>query len=151
MKKEVMNWEKCQKEFIRKAGADIDKIKSILKMAGIELSIIKNIPINDDSASKLAKDYYEIIKELMAALLLSYGFKSENHECLISFIKQKYPQHEYEVGAIHDLKNIRNRISYDGFFVRKDYLENNKLELEHIIDLLKKLINENVPELGQMD
>jgi len=151
MKKEIMSWQICQREFIRKVDIDIEKIKSILKMAKIEQDIIKVIPVNNDSASKVAKDYYEIIKELMTALLLSHGLKSINHECLISFLKQKYPKHEYEVKIIHDLKSVRNRVSYDGFFVKKDYLDSNKLEFKHIIDLLKKLIKENVPELGQMD
>ena len=146
-----MDWEKCQKEFIRKVEIDGDKIKSILKMADIELGIIKNIPVNDNSASKLVKDYYEIIKELMTALLLSYGLKSDNHECLVSFTKRKYPRYEYEVKIIHDLKNIRNRVSYDGFFVKKGYIENNRLELWHIIDLLKKLVEDNVPKPGQTD
>ena len=130
---------------------DIDKIKSILKMTKLELDIITKIPVSENSASKLAKDYYEIIKELMTALLLSYGLKSENHECLISFMKQKYPQYEYEINIVYTLKNIRNRVSYDGFFVEKHYLESNKLEFEHIIDLFNSLIKTNVPKLGQTD
>lgn len=151
MKKEIMDWDKCTKESIRKVEVDADKIRSMVKMAKIELGIITKIPITHESASKLVKDYYEIIKEWMIALLLSYGLKSENHECLISFVKHQYPQFEYEIGIIHELKGIRNRISYDGFFVEKDYLAGKKLEFEHIIGMLKKLISDNVPELGQMD
>ena len=151
MKREIMNWDKCAKEFIRKVELDIDKVKSILKMAKIESNIITKIPINNESASKLAKDYYEIIKELMIALLLSYGLKSENHECLISFVKHKYPRYEYEIEVIHELKGIRNRVSYDGFFIEESYITSKKLEFKHIIDILKRLIDEKVPELGQMD
>ncbi|MBI2576796.1 hypothetical protein HYV84_06275 [Candidatus Woesearchaeota archaeon] len=151
MKKEIMDWDKCAKESIRKVEADMDKIRSMVKMAKIELEIIAKIPVTDESASKLVKDYYEIIKELMIALLLSHGLKSENHECLISFVKHQYPQCEYEIGIIHELRGIRNRISYDGFFIEKDYLSGKKLEFEHITGMLKKLIGENVPELGQMD
>ena len=39
MTKEIMDFERCMKEFIRKVEIDNDKIKSILKMAEIELNI----------------------------------------------------------------------------------------------------------------
>ena len=51
---------------------------------------------------------------------------------------------------MHDLKNVRNRVSYDGYFVDEDYIKKNKLEFNHIIDLLKKLIDD-VPNMGQTD
>ena len=151
MAKEIMDFERCKKEFIRVAEKDTEKIKSILKMAELELQIISKIEVNSDTASKLAKDYYEIIKELLIALLLSHGLKSSNHECLISFLKQKYPKFEYEATLIHQLKNIRNRISYDGYFVDEHYITKNKTEFSNLINLIKELINENVPELGQQD
>ncbi len=78
----------------------------------------------------------------MTALLLKNGLKSDNHECLISYLKKNYPSYEYETNIIFGLKNIRNRINYDGFFVDKQYLIKNKLEFEHIIELLIKLITE---------
>jgi len=73
-------------------------------------------------------------------LLLKNGLKSDNHECLISFFKQNFPEYEYEANIIHQLKDIRNRVSYDGIFVKKDYVDINKLEFQHIINLLKKLL-----------
>tara|TARA_Y100000310_G_C20423783_1_gene687965 strand:+ start:280 stop:735 length:456 start_codon:yes stop_codon:yes gene_type:complete len=149
MAKEIMDFERCKKEFIRKADKDIEKIKSLLKMAELELNLISKTEANSDTASKLAKDYYEVIKELLTALLLSHGMKSSNHECLVSFLKMKYPKHEYEAKMVHELKNIRNRISYDGYFVDKDYVAKNKMEFHHIVKLLNGLIIENVPELGQ--
>ena len=69
--------------------------------------------------------------------------KSDNHECLISFFK-KYYNYGYEVGIIHELKNIRNNIYYKGAFVKKSYLDKNELEFNHIIELLKKLISEEL-------
>ena len=151
MTKEIMDFERCEKEFIRKVDKDMDKIKSILKMAELELNIISKIEVTINTASKLAKDYYEILKELLTALLLSHGLKSSNHECLVSFLKRKYPKYEYEAKIIHELKNIRNRVSYNGYFVSEDYIAKNKREFNHIIDLLKRLIKENVPNLGQLD
>lgn len=138
--KEIMNWQKCLEEHIIKVDKDSEKIKSIIRMCDIRLKIVKQIKINQETASVIAYDYYEIIKELLTALLLKNRLKSDNHECLISFFKQNFPEYEYETKIIHQLKDVRNRVSYDGIFVKKEYVETNKLEFQHIIYLLKKLL-----------
>lgn len=101
---------------------------------------IKQIKRDKETTSIIVEGYYEIIKELLTALLLKEGFKSNNHECLISFFKNKHPRYEYEVLLMHQLKNIRNQINYEGTFVKEEYLINNELEFNHIIDILKILI-----------
>lgn len=140
--KEIMDWNVCLREHIKNIDIDSEKIKSIRKMCFIRLKILKGIKVDDESASVIATDYYEIIKELLVALLLKNGLKSDNHECLISFFKYRFPDHEYESQAMHKLKNARNRISYDGVFVKKDYIDANRLEFEHIIGLLDGLLEE---------
>ena len=137
-----MNWCICLKEHIKKVEPDGERIESIKRMCNIRLKVIKNIEIDDETASIIAADYYEIIKELLTALLFKNGLKSDNHECLISFFKNKFPRYEYEAKMMHQLKNVRNRVSYDGVFVKKDYININQLEFEHIIDLLNKILEE---------
>ncbi|MCK4588807.1 MAG: hypothetical protein KAT77_00055 [Nanoarchaeota archaeon] len=135
-----MDWELCQKEHLRKIEPDKEKIKSILKMCSVRLRLAQKQEIDDETASIITENYYEIIKELLTALLLKNTLKSDNHECLISFFKKNYSRYEYEIGLIHELKGIRNKISYEGVFVEKEYLIKNKLEFEHIINLITKLI-----------
>lgn len=142
MKKELMLWDVCKKEHIRKTAEDKDKINSILKMCSVRLKYIKKQEIDEETASLISEDYYEIIKELLVALLLKKGLKSDNHECLIAYFKENFKQHEYETNTIYELKNIRNRIVYDGIFVQKSYLIKNKLEFEHIIELLTRLVKD---------
>jgi len=142
MKKEIMDWDICKKEHIMEVSTDKDKIKSILKMCSVRLNFAKKQEINDETASLITEDYYETIKELLTALLLKNGLKSNNHECLISYFKKNYPDYEYEANIVYELKNIRNRINYNGFFIEKQYLIRNKLEFEHIIGLLVRLIKE---------
>lgn len=139
---EIMEWDICLKEHIKKVQRDNEKIKSIQKMCNARLRVINGMEIDDETASIAATDYYEVIKELLVALLLQEGIKSDNHECLISFFKYKFPQYDYEVKMMHQLKNIRNRASYDGVFVKKEYIINNKLEFEHIIKIINKLLGE---------
>jgi uncharacterized protein (UPF0332 family) len=142
MRKEMMDWDICKKEHIRKVSVDKDKINSILKMCSVRLKFVKKQEVDNETASIVTEGYYEIIKELLTALLLKNGLKSDNHECLISFFKKNYSEYEYEINIIYELKNIRNRISYNGLFVEKQYLIKNKLEFEHIIKLLIKLVRE---------
>lgn len=84
------------------------------------------------------------MKELLTALLLLHGIKSDNHECLIAFLKKNYPQKEYEIKVIYDLKAIRNKIDYEGLFVDKGYIERNRLEFIHIISFLHREIQEKL-------
>lgn len=138
--KEIMGWEICQREHIKRADADEGKISSMRKMCRIRLDIIKKIALDENTASIIASDYYEVIKELLTALLLKNSMKSDNHECLISFFKHSFPKYEYEAKIMYQLKDVRNRASYDGIFVKKEYINSNKLEFEHIIKLLDSML-----------
>ena len=135
-----MKWEICKKNHIKKVDQDIDKMKSIIRMCMAREKLILKAEIDNETAPVIASDYYEIIKELLIVLLLKHKMKSKNHECLISFFKEKYPKYEYEAKLIHQLKNVRNRAMYDGIFVKKEYVLNNRLEFEHIIKLLNELL-----------
>ncbi|MDD5086547.1 MAG: hypothetical protein PHV16_02230 [Candidatus Nanoarchaeia archaeon] len=143
MKKEIMEWDSCKKYHIKQITPDENKISSILKMCSLRLKFAKKQEITDETSSIITEIYYEIIKELLTALLLKKGFKSDNHECLISYFKENYQNYEYETNIIHELKGIRNRINYEGFFIEKKYLIKNKLEFEHIIQLLIKIIQKD--------
>ena len=135
-----MDFEKCKKEHLKLVEPDFDKIKSIVKVAEIRLKAIKQIQKDDETASIIVEGYYEIIKELLVALLLKNGLKSDNHECLISYFKHNHQDNNYEVMTIHQLKNIRNRINYEGILVKQSYLESNEPEFNHIIKKLNDLI-----------
>lgn len=139
-----MDWEACKNNHIRMVEVDKQKVQSILKLASVRLRFLKKQEIDKEIASIITEGYYEIIKELLTALLLKNGLKSENHECLISFFKIKFPQYEYETNIIYELKNIRNRITYDGVLIKKSYLDKNRLEFEHIIEILTDLIRKNI-------
>ena len=141
MIKEIMDWEICEKEHVKKIELDKDRINSILKMSDLILRVTNEIKRDDETVSVIVGNYYEVIKELLTALLLKHRMKSDNHECLISFFKNNY-NYGYETNVIYELKNIRNNIYYKGAFVKKEYLNKNELEFNHIIDLLKKLIYE---------
>lgn len=138
--RELMSWDLCLKEFITNISKDKSRAAALLKMASLRYEFWSNLKFDSKYSSIAVDGYYEVIKELLTALLYLEGYKSENHECLIAYLKQKYPEMAYEVGFIHQLKTIRNDIDYKGFFVNSEYLDRNMLELKHIIETLIKLI-----------
>lgn len=141
---ELMSWETCLKEHVKKIDKDEKKAKSLLKMAELRYEFWLNLKFDKKFTSIAVEGYYEIIKELLTALLYLDGLKSDNHECLVSYLNNKYPQLAYEVTAIHQLKSVRNSIDYQGFFVNAEYLEQNKLEFKHIIETLMQTVKEKI-------
>lgn len=144
--KEIMSWDICIKEHIDKIDPDKDKAQSLLKMAMLRYEFWNSIKFDKKYTSIAVDGYYEVIKEQLTALLCISGYKSDNHECLISFLKKNYPNLSYEIGIIYQLKGVRNDIGYRGFFVSPEYLERNKLEFKHIIEILKEEIERKLKE-----
>jgi len=134
---DIMKWKKCG-EHIRKVQKDPEKIQSLLEMAEFRLGV--KIPRNNKTATLIVEKYYEVIKLLLVALMNKQGLASDNHECLISFFYESYDNYTFEAKKIRELKKIRNKIAYEGKMVNPAYLEKNELEFNHIIELLKELI-----------
>jgi len=87
----------------------------------------------------IAENYYEIIKELMTAILLSKGIKTigENaHKELITEISKEKILSAEENYLIDDLRKRRNNSYYSGEPINKIFLENHSHQLEEIIKKL---------------
>ena len=136
----IMDWNKCEKEFIRKVEIDNEKIEAIRETAEKRLKFIKSLKADKDNVSFVVENYYEIIKELLVAFLLKNSLKSKNHQCLISYFYKKYPEHEAEANLIQQLSYLRNRLNYYGELIEIEFYEKNKKEFENIIKLLKQLL-----------
>ncbi|MBN2368305.1 hypothetical protein JXC34_04760 [Candidatus Woesearchaeota archaeon] len=109
-------------------------------MIELRISFWDSQELADEYTFLLIEGYYEIIKELLAVLLLKNGLSSDNHECLISFLREKHPELDYETAKIYELKKIRNDIAYRGVLLKKEYLDRNKPELKHIMKKLMEMI-----------
>lgn len=120
---------------------DKEKVNSILKMVEIRTERIQNTSDVEKFSSLLIEDYYELIKELTTALLNLSGYKTLSHKILFDWLSKNYDiftQEESEV--IEDLRKTRNRIVYDGFFVKQQYLEQRITVIEKILSKLKNAI-----------
>ena len=134
-------------EELIKVTPDKLKANSMLKMAEITLNMIKEIDIAKYS-SNATKEYYEVIRELMAIILLLDGYKTYGegaHKKLIDYIVVNYKQFtNYELSLIDDLRTVRNKIAYDGFFVERSYIERKLKDINAIIGKLKEIIQKKI-------
>jgi len=123
-----------------KITPDKEKARSILKMVSLIKERIKKQE-RDKMAALIIADYYEIIKELITAILLIDGYKTLSHKDLIDYIKEKYKEFSIrELSVLDDLRVLRNRIAYEGFFIEPSYLERNEPLFKEIIGKLENLI-----------
>lgn len=72
---------------MRKVIIDKEKVKSILRICNERIKEVEKKELTNNNPPIIAENYYEIIKELLICLALLHGFKSENHECLVSSLK----------------------------------------------------------------
>ena len=123
-----------------KITPDKEKARNILKMISLIEERIKKQE-REKMAALIIADYYEIIKELITAILLIDGYKTLSHKDLIDYLKEKYKEFgAYEISVFNDLRILRNRIAYEGFFVEPSYLNRNESLFKTMIKKLKKLI-----------
>lgn len=124
-----------------KITSDKEKAKSIINMTNLIEERIK-IQDKDKMSALIITDYYEIIKELITAVLLIDGYKTLSHIELLGYIKNNYKEFsEGDISILNSLRILRNRVAYEGFFIDVSYLERNENSFKEIIKKLKNLVN----------
>lgn len=135
-----MEWSECEKRHLRNIEIDKEKIKAILSLAEKRVTFVTSLNVTEASVSFIVENYYEIIKELLIALLLKKGMRSDNHQCLITYFYKNYPQHEGEAHLILQLSYLRNRLEYYGESIDIDFYKKHEKEFLKIIEMIKKLV-----------
>lgn len=137
---EIMNWEICGREFIKKAEPDKNQIQSILERTKQRLDFIKTLKPTKENSQFLVENYYEAIKELLIAFMLKDSMRSKNHQCLISYFYKKHPEYEHYAYIISQMSYFRNRLEYYGESIPYEFHETNQKEFEKIIKIIMELI-----------
>ena len=127
-----------------KISSDKEKAKSIVQMTKL---IEKRIIIQDKNkmSALILSDYYEIIKELITAILLLDGYKTLSHKDLIDYINEKYQEfNSHEISLLDELRVLRNRIAYEGFLIEPSFLNRNESSFMEMIHKLRRLIEKKL-------
>ena len=138
--RDLMSWEECTGAFMRKVSFDPARYNSIVETAQERARFLHSLKVSEKNVSFIFEQYYEVIKELLVALLLKKGMRSKNHQCLFTFFAREYPSYEAEVNTISQMCFLRNRLDYYGEKVDYTYFKENYKSFEAIMGLLLKLV-----------
>ena len=135
---------------IIKITPDKVRAKSMLDTAkSTELyvkEIIEKVGVKENQ-SPLVRDYYEIIRELITAVMFCDGLKATSemsHKEAIDYLSEYNEFSQDEIAELQDLRDKRNKSSYEGRPIKSPYLENKKEKLDRIIEKLKKILEKRL-------
>ena len=116
----------------------MQKAVSLKKTAKITLERLEDTDKSKYPSNTL-KDYYDIIHELMESLTLKDGIKAKGegaHMELIDYVCRTYKFTEQQRIFLQQLRNYRNRISYEGFSITEDFIVSNEKKIKNIVEKL---------------
>lgn len=129
-----------------KVHPDRQKAISLRDIAKITLERLKKTNMISYPTNTLT-DYYDIIRKLMEALISLDGVKIKGegaHQKIIDYICEKYNLEESIRQFIQELRDHRNRVSYEGFIIKENYIGLNQQKIEKIIYKLRELVDEKL-------
>lgn len=127
---------------IRKIKPDLQKAVSLKNMAKITWKRLEETDKMKYPSNTL-KDYYDSIHELLEAITLQEGVKIKGegaHQELIDYVARKHHLPENERLFLQQIREYRNKISYEGFAVDPEFMERNDEKIKRILEKLFRII-----------
>ena len=119
----------------------MQKAEALKKMAEITLQrLLETYTINYPSNTLV--DYYDVIHKLLEAIAAKQGIKIKGegaHQELIDYIAKQHRFDEQIRLLLQQMRDYRNRISYEGFMVPKNYILIYEKKIKKIIKKLFEL------------
>lgn len=131
---------------IIKATPDNEKAKSMLNLVKNRERFIGSVSKNK-FPTIVAENYYEIAKQLSAALLNLEGLKAvdeNSHKETIDHLSEYKQISGQEIIVLQDLRKRRNKSQYEGKPIDSSYISNNKKILDRIIKKLKNIVEQKI-------
>ena len=123
---------------IFRISRDKERARALHDMAKDRLKLLSLIP--KDRAYRIIEEYYEIIKELLTAVMYADGYKTLSHIKLIEYFSSHYGElDEREIKLIDTLRKFRIGIVYYGKKISQDFLINNEYDIKKIIRILLEI------------
>ena len=107
-------------------------------MAEITLERVSETDVNKYPSNVLV-DYYDIIHKLLEAITMLEGTKIKGegaHEELIEYVAKSYGLDEQTRQLVQQMRDYRNRNSYYGFMINKNYIILNEKKIREIVESL---------------
>ncbi len=125
---------------ITKITPDKQKATSLVAMAKITLERLEKTETERYPCNTLL-DYYDVIHKLLEALTIKEGVKVKGegaHQELIEHIAKSHNLSEQTRQFLQQLRDYRNRISYEGFMVNAQFIRTNTSRIRSIVTELRQ-------------
>lgn len=109
------------KGFIKKRNIDRARARNLIKGADKRKKVMeKYLPLNEETANQIVEECYDIIRELLEAKLSVEGYKSYNHEAVVSYLGELgFPRSD--VDFLDRLREVRHGVKYYGKSIGVNY------------------------------
>lgn len=133
-----MKWDDfVRQRKVKKTIVDREKAKSLVLMSKEVISLFDSIKITESTASSVASNYYEALREVVEAVTLLHGWNVYSHEAFTAFLNEIVSE-ELISRKFDRFRKIRNRINYYGKKVSPKECEELKRDAHFLINLLSK-------------
>jgi len=124
---------------VMKIRPDREMAKALLRLVEMRE---KDVAAKDPQFSTLiVEGYYEMVKELITAIMAIDGYKTLSHELLVGYLAAHYDEFSMgEITRIDQLRKTRNDIAYRGVMVPPEYLKRNREAIIAIVGKLKQAV-----------
>ena len=130
--------EYVEEGIVRRQRKDASRAKFLFNEAEMAkkalAEIIDKVGVSDINANLVVKSSYDIIMELIRAIMLFEGFNSSGkgaHEAEVAFLR-KLNFSDIDVKPVNELRYFRNAVTYYGRVMDREYAEK-------VVVLLKKI------------
>ena len=117
---------------------DGQKAQALRIMAEVTLERANETDVNK-YPSNILVDYYDIIHKLLEAITIREGTKIKGdgaHEELIDYVAKECGLDGQTRQLMQQMRDYRNRISYEGLMIHKNYILLNEKKIKEIIGRL---------------
>ena len=114
-KEQIEQWTRM--DFLRKRSLDKEKVKSMIESSTTNMTIVKTVPLTEQSAILIFRESYESIRQLGDARWWLLGYEPRNHEVSMEVLKEMDIKERMRLNHLSRFKAIRNDTNYRGFKV----------------------------------
>ncbi len=136
---------------IKKANeVDSERAKTLLENAERDIDPLKEVTSvfeKSNNCGFLWTNHYEIIRQLVAGILLFEKIISDNHKCLYAYICTKREEWEIDWKTIETMRMLRNGVHYEGRPVSAETWKEYKLKFEVYIHSFTKILKQKLKDL----
>jgi len=117
---------------------DLNLSKSLIEDAKHRFDYYVNQKADKNNSKFIFENCYEAIRELLDALLATYGYKSYSHQAPIVFAKDKQIINHKEAIVLDSLRDKRNKSKYYGREIDEEFVRGNIVFLREVFN---KILN----------